>query len=477
MSRIPLRCFLGLLLLPMAVGAQQKWDLKQCVDYAVEHNISVQQQDIQARLAELTYKQSSLSQYPSLNLGSSLGLNTGRSIDRTTNLFTTQSIFYNGFGLQAAVDLFNFGSKQYTISGNRLSSQAATAAVDKLKNDISLNVAGSYLQVLLNREQVAISNVQVSQTLAQLSSTRKQVQAGALPELNAAQLEAQLAQDSATLITAQGTEVQSLLYLKALLNLDAATPFDIVTPPVDLIPIEPLSELQPDAVYQQAVANLPQQRVNTLRLQAAQKYAAAQKALMYPNLSLAGNIQTNYSSLKNNPAVVNSVNSFVPIGVVKTTLDTVLAPVTSNQYRFYANPYGTQLLDNFTNGLTLSLSVPIFNGGSARTSWKKAQLNVRSSQLQQEQDNRSLKQDIYKAYTDAVTAIEKYNASKKAVVTAQRAYDFASKRYGVGLLNTLDLITQQATLTRARSQQTLAQYDYVFKMKVLEFYKGQGLKL
>ena len=118
-----------------------------------------------------------------------------------------------------------------------------------------------------------------------------------------------------------------------------------------------------------------------------------------------------------------------------------------------------------------------FNGGAARTSWKRAKLNVTNYELQKQQDNLVLKQDIYQAYTDAVTALQKFNASTKTVEAAQKAFDFANKRYNVGLLNTIDLITSQNNLFSARLQRLQAQFDYVFRMKVLEFYKGQGLKL
>jgi outer membrane protein len=140
-------------------------------------------------------------------------------------------------------------------------------------------------------------------------------------------------------------------------------------------------------------------------------------------------------------------------------------------------PYGSQLTDNFSNNIGLSLSVPIFNGRSARTNWQKQKLNVQNLVLQQELDNMTLKQDIYTAYTDAVTSMQKFNASSKAVAAAQKAFDFAQKRFDVGLLNTIDLLTNQNNLFRAKIDMLSAQYDYVFKMKLLEFYRGQGLKL
>lgn len=461
-----------------SIQAQERWDLRRCVEFALTNNISVKQQDVQARLAKLTYEQSKLSQYPSVNLSSNLGLSTGRSIDRTTNQFTTETIFYNTFGLQSGVDVFNFFTKKNTIEANRLQAEASIAAIEKLKNDIALNVAGAYLQVLLGRQQVEISRVKSKQTAAQLENTRKLVNAGSVPELNAAQLEAQLAQDSSNVVTARSNEIQALYGLKALLSLDAALPFEVVTPPVEMIPVEPLADLQPNAVYQLALQNLPQQRVNSLRLQAAHKNVEVARGSMYPTVSANGALQTNYSNSKNKAQFLNStINGFSPIGFVKGTSDTVLGPNVRPNYRFYANPYTTQLSDNLSKGLGLNISVPIFNGGSARTAWQRAKLNVKTYELQQQQDSLSLKQDIYEAYTDAITSLEKFNAATKAVSASQKAFDFAQKRYNIGLLSTLEYLTTQSNLFSAQLSRSLAQFEYVFKMKVLEFYKGQGLKL
>jgi outer membrane protein len=475
--RQPFLCLLLLAFCP-CLHAQDKWDLKQCIDYALANNISVQQQDVQARFAALTYKQSKLSQIPTLGVGTSFGINTGRSIDPTTNLYTTQSIFNNGLQLQSNVDLFNFFSKRYTIQANQYENEAAVAAVEKVKNDVALNVASAYLQVLLNREQINISRVQIEQTRAQLSNTRKLVQAGSVPELNALQLEAQVATDSSNLVTSKGTEAQAMLYLKALLNIDAGKAFDITTPPIEAIPLEPLASLEPESVYQLALQNLPLQRVNTLRLKAAQKNEASARGALYPSFSLGGNFGTNYSTIKNVPELLGtSVNGVSPVGVVKNTGDTVIAPNIVPNYRFYSEKYGSQFTNNFSNGIFLNISVPIFNGGIARTALQRAQVNSRSYALQQELDNQTLKQDIYKAYTDAITNLEKFNAANTSVAVAQKAFDFATKRYNIGLLNTIELLTSQSNLYQAQLQRSAAQYQYVFSMKMLEFYKGQGLKL
>lgn len=462
----------------VALHAQEKWNLKQCIDYALANNISVRQQDVQARFAALDYNQSKLSRFPSIGVGLSNGINTGRSVDRTTNQYTTQSIFFNGFQLQSNVDLFNFFSKRNSIAANRYENEAALALVEKAKNDVALNVAGAYLQVLLNREQIGISRVQIEQTRAQLGNTRKLVAAGSVPELNAAELEAQVARDSSNLVTAKGTEAQALLQLKALLNIDAGKSFDITTPPIESIPLEPLAALEPESVYKLALQNLPQQRVNTLRLRAAMKNQEAARGALYPSLSLSGSIGTNYSNIKNVPVLTGTtIDGITPVGVVKGTGDTVFAPNVVPSYTFLSDRFGNQFSNNLSNGVGLNINIPIFNNGIARTAVQRAKVNVRSFELQQELDNQTLKQDIYKAYTDAITNLEKYNAASTSVALAEKAFGFSKKRYDIGLLNSIDLLTTQSNLYRAQLEQSVAQFQYVFSMKVLEFYKGQGLKL
>ena len=279
-----------------ATRAQDLWDLRRCVEYAVANNISVKQADIDLRRAELGLEQSRLSQYPSLSLSSNGGINAGRSVDPTTNLFTQQQLLFSGFNMQSGVNLFNWFAVRNTIAANRFETDAAAATTEKIRNDISLNVAVSYLQVLLSQEQVHIVEVSIQQTLQNMANTRKRVEAGTLPELNLAEIEAQLSRDSSSLVTARATASQNLLGLKALLNLDAAVPFAIAMPPVDKIPVEPLEGLQPDIVYALALANLPQQRINELKIKAAGKAVDASRAQLFPALSLLDRKSTRLNS-------------------------------------------------------------------------------------------------------------------------------------------------------------------------------------
>lgn len=460
--------------------AQEKWDLQKCVDYALKNNISVRQADVQARITALTYEQSRLSQFPTANIQNSGSYGFGRNINQATNQFTTEKVLFTNHSLNINLDLFNWFSKKNTTIANKLTAQAYIAGAEKARNDVALNVANAYLQILLNAEQINISDVQVKQSNEQLNIVKKQVAAGALPELNQAELEGQLASDSSTLITANANYTLSVLQLKAILNVPADQPFAVAIPPVDQIPVETLAELDPAVVYAMAQVNMPQQRINDLNLQAAIKNVAAAKGQMYPSLSLFGGLDTRYSTQDKIIRSFKTAPGTAVIGGVKVS--GVDYPVITSEPIVFdvmlaKRPFFTQLSNNFGQSIGLGLSIPIFNGGTARINWKKAQLNVTNVELQKELDAQTLKQDIYQAHTNAVAALQKFNASKKGVETSQKAYDFAKKRFDVGLLNTIDLITNQNNLFRAKINMVSAQYDYIFKMKLLEFYKGLGLKL
>ena len=457
--------------------AQEVWDLRRAVDYALTNNISVKQADLQSRFTALDYNLNKLSKYPTANFQGSAGYQFGRTENPTTGVIEDNNFLNAGFQLQTQVSLFNWFSRRFAIESARLDYEADKAQVKKAQDDVALNVAVGYLQVLVAKEQVNISKVQVQQTIAQLDVTRRKVNAGALPELNAAELEAQLARDSSNLITAESAVQQQLLLLKAILNLDAAAPFDIASPPIDAIPVENLADLDPARVYQLALTNLPLQKVNHLRLQAAQQAVKSSRAGMYPTVGAYGSLGTSYVNI-GIPVIVPGPKAPTSATVLVNGIEyTVLSPTFLPTGQETKTAFGRQLRNNFGQNIGLSLSVPIFNGGQQRTAWERSKLVVRQSELQIEADNQTLKSDIYSAYTDAVAAMQKFNASRKSVETAEKAFNFAQKRYNLGLVSTYDLVNSQNNLLRARIDMLSAQFDYVFKMKLLEFYKGQGLKL
>ncbi|MFI5186683.1 MAG: TolC family protein [Chitinophagales bacterium] len=456
---------------------QEKWDLRKCVDYALKNNITVRQADLQQKFAGLDLQQSKWNELPGANFGANSGYSAGRNQDPTSFSLITTGYLFSSYSLQASLDLFNWFSKKNNIAVKDLNVKAYRAGFEKAKNDVALNVALAYLQVLLTKEQVGIARIQLDQTSSQVESVKKQVKAGTLPELNQVQLESQFATDSSNLVTAQSSVNQYLLQLEVLLNLDPASPFDVQSPTVDVIPVENIADLQPEYVYGLAKVNMPQQQVDVFNVQAAQMSVKVAKAQMNPTFSLFGSLGASYNN--KSQQAISKVQVSPAIGKVSISgTDYSVFPLSPYDVFTYGNiPYFDQINQNFRQSIGLNLSVPISNAGSLRAGWLRSKLTLEQVELTKEQNSQSLKQDIYKAYSDATAALEKFSANRKAVEASQKAYDFAKKRFDVGLLSTFDLLTTQNTLLQAKTNLLYAQYDYVFKIKLLEFYKGQGLTL
>jgi outer membrane protein len=310
---------------------------------------------------------------------------------------------------------------------------------------------------------------------------------GLLPEINLLELETQLANDSSSYITATSSVIQSKLSLKALLNLDASVPFDIQVQPVDQIKMQSFADLQPDYVYSIATQNLPGVKAANLRVKAANKNVLAAKAGFYPTLSFGYSLSSNFSNQfkyisgyeLTGMSTPNATSPFVTVDNNKYYVQSpVFSPVggTRNWGNVW-NGWGTQMNNNFGQSLGFQLSIPIFNAGQSKIAYQQAKLNYKNASLVEENTQRKLKQDIYSAYTNAVVAFNKLNASQKAANSAEKAYSFATKRYELGLLGTIELLNNQNNYLKAKVNFKSAQYEYVFRIKLLEFYKGESLTL
>lgn len=456
--------------------AQEKWDLRKCVDYALQNNISVKQADVQARLSRLLADQSKLTHLPNANASVSTTYQHGLNINPTTNVFENVDISGGNLGFQSSYTIFNWFARKNNIDANMLTAKADEMNIERTKNDLALSVANAFLQVMLRREQANVSAVQLKQSQDQLKITRKFVDAGSQPELNAIQLEAQVERDSATYIQALASVEQGVINLKAFMNFDFATKFDIEYPAVESIPVDNILDLQPQAVYELALVNQPQQKVTSLRIQSSQKLVGAARGAMYPTLTATGTLNTRFS---NNVYDYRSQTTLGPT--------TAYALDNANKYPVYAYQntiigvdkvsFGNQLNRYFGQAIGLNLNVPLFNAHQSRTQWERAKINVRQTQLQDDQEKQTLRSNVYNSYQDAFSALQKYNSSKKSVAVSEKALEFAQKRYDVGLLGTLDLITTRNNVFTAKIQELSNHYEYVFKLKVLEFFKGQGIRL
>ena len=453
------------------------WTLEHCVQYALNHNISIKQDSLTARLARYTLKQSELSQLPALSANGSYGRSFGRSINPTTNQFEDAN--YNFLSASGNGNLLLFGWMQVrnTIEKNKYSLQASLADLDQLKDDISLNVATSFLTTLLAQEQIEISKKQVALSQAQLDQTRSFAEAGRLPELNVAQLESQLATDSSNLINAIANYNSDVLDLKSLLNLDFGVPFSIKIPDVEVGEQMMVSNLQPEDVYQKARMHFGSVKGSQLRVTAAEKGLAATKANLYPQFSLGYQVGTNwannYLNYTTKPGAyqqspyyaLDSLGHQLPVYAPGSTVTT--SPI----------PFGTQLNNNFRQTVFLNANIPIFNGWQSQYAVRQAKVNLATQQLNEYNAELTLKQNVYKAHNSALNSIQKYYAAKRADEAAKRALDFAKKRYDLGLTSTVDLLVTENSEFNTAANLVSAKYDLIFKLKVIDYYLGKELKL
>lgn len=452
--------------------------MQSSVQYALEHNISIRQNELNARLAKFQLLQSQLSQLPNVNASGNYGRSYGRSVDPTTNQFASTSYNFVGASGSADVLLFGWFQRRNNITANKHSLEAAKADLDQLMDDVSLNVATGYLRALLAKQQVWISEKQVSLSKAQLDQTKKFVEVGRLPELNAAQLESQLANDSATLINNIATYNSAILDIKALLNLDFAAGYEVEAPEVSIQDEISLDQMNPEAIYAEARKHFGAVRGSELKYLAAQRRLAAAKGALYPQLSLSAQFGTNYASTYSEVSDVK-VGAGQPTGAYVPVNDSLSFPVfqPTVTYTTQKIPFGRQVENNFRQTITLGVNVPLFNGWQAQYNVRQARINALSAGLNKEQAELNLRQNVFKAYNDAVNALQKYYAGQRAVNAAQRAYDFAEKRYQLGLTNTVEYLTTQNTQFVSESNLNSAKYDLLFKLKVIDYYLGKELKL
>jgi outer membrane protein len=455
-----------------AGSADDVWSLQRCIQFAVDHNITIKQDSLTAHMAQYTLKQSQLSQLPVISANGSYGRSYGRSINPTTNQFVEGD--YNFLSASGNGNLLLFGWLQVrnSILKNRYSLQASIADLDQAKDDVSLNVANGFLTAVLAQEQIDISKHQVDLSEAQLTQTKAFAESGRLPELNVAQLESQLATDSSNLINAIANYNSAILDLKTLLNLDFSVPFAIQIPDVEVDEQMMVSHTQPEDVFLKAREHFGSIKASELRVKAADKGVAAAKGNLYPQLSLGYQVGTNWASSN--------------VSYVKTNqTDTVVAGYYQNIpiyqptpiYTTSLLPFGTQFNNDLRQSVFLNLNVPIFNGWSSQYTVRQARINLASQQLNEYNAELTLRQNVYKAHNSALNAIQKYYAAKRADEAAARALDFARKRYDVGLTTTVDLLVTQNQDYAAASNLLSAKYDLIFKLKVIDYYLGKELKL
>lgn len=459
--------------LPQA-AAQNKgvWSLEQCIDYALDHNIQIHQQEIQAKINENDYNQSLINVLPSVNANSNYSLSQGRALDQTTYQFTNnQKIQSVNISVNSSLTLFNGLQKYNTIRQNHFNMLASLQEVEAVKNDVALNVASAYLQILFSKELVEVSKSQLDITSQQVDRTAKLVEAGSLAQGSLLEVQAQESSEELSLVNAWNQLDIAYLTLTQLLYLDSVGNFQIEVPAINIPSgaeiLTPVSD-----IYKIAEQTLPQIKSADLQRQSAEMALKAAKGARSPRLSLSASYGTGYSDIREKLAGYNQQTQVIghTTGGEEVT-STYQIPV----YEGY--PIKQQFKDNASTVYTLGLSVPIFNGWMANNAISNSKLRAQSAQYYFDDSKNQLYKQVQQAYADAKAALKKYNAAAKALEAQQESFKYTEQKYNVGLVNSVEYNTAKNQLIKTNSDLLQAKYDYIFRTKILDFYMGKPITL
>ena len=468
---------IGLTLFSGSLIAQETWTLERCINQAQENSRMVKQSQIAVKNAELIKKQDDWARYPSVSANSNLGFNFGRSVNPSTYTFENNTTNYNSWGISAGATLYNGGRINNQIKQSAIDIKAAQADLDQSISTISLSVAQAYLQILLNEEQYENSRKRLQTSQSQLDRIDKQIKAGQLPPNAIYDLQAQAARDEQQIVAAANNVEIGYLNLKNLLELSPETPFKIERPKV-VIP----TNVNPDgfmfkAIYNQALNNQPQIRAADLRIKSAEMAVKIAQSALLPVLSVSANLNSNYSNtildFTKAKTVVVPIKQQVIINGQTTEVTFLQTQATDAPKK----PYGSQLGDNFGQGVGLNLSIPIFNGFSRQIGVQRQKLNVESQMLILDRDKQQLKTDVQNAIANAKSAKKQYEAVQKTYDAQKAAFDAAEKRFQIGTANSFEFAQAKNTLDTAERDLTVSKYDYLFRLKIVEFYEGKKLSL
>jgi outer membrane protein len=453
---------------------QNNWSLEDCIKYAMENNIQIKQSVLNTQYNQNLLKQSKLSQIPNLNGNANYTYSWGRALDQTTYQFTEdQQINSISLGVSSSVNLFNGLRVRNTILQNELNLMSSYEDVEKVKNDISLNIAAAYLTILFNKELLAVTKNQLGITGQQVDRTRKMVDAGKLAEGSFLEIQAQHAAEELNLVNAENQLSTSLLNLQQILYLPIDTAFDVIIPQLD-DPGEDPMVISAMEVYRIAEQNMPEIRGAELALESSEKGLKIAEGERYPQLYLSGNFNSGFSDIREK-VVGQEAPTSVPVGITDGGENVNSYP---RQFPIYGTyPFFEQMRDNTSVGVGLGLSIPIFNGWQVNTSIANARISYENSQLELQSRKITLYASIHQAYADALAALKKFKATEQALVSMEESFKYTEKKFEVGLVNTVDYNTSKNQLTATQSDLLQAKYDFIFRINILNFYRGEPITL
>jgi outer membrane protein len=452
------------------------YSLKECIDYALNNNIALRQSELAKESSIINMQQSKALVLPTLNGQYNLNSNFGRSIDPFSNDVVTKTIGTNSLGASANIVLYNGYRIKNTISRSELDLEAARLDVATQKNNISLQVAVSYLNVLSAEDMIEVSSQNINVTRLQLNRTQKLVDAGALPETNIFNLNAQLANDELNLVNAQNSYQFALLGLKQNMNLTSDRVLSITRVRVPNPSMQIYSE-SPTEVYEAALNYLPEIQSAEIREKMAEKNIEIAKAVGLPNIRANVSWGSAYSTAAKNFIQGTPTNNPTAV-TAEFEGQTIPFIINFPQQNITIEniPYFNQIGNNQNMNAGISAQIPIFNGYNKKYQVQSAQIQKLQSELTTENTKVVIRQNIDQAYINMLNASKSYSANSVQVEALQRAFEAAESRYNAGASSYVDYNLAKTNLDRALSNQIQAKYDYIFKIKILDFYQNKPLE-
>lgn len=434
---------LSFILASLAASAQQSggWTLRQCIDYALENNITVKQQDVARRQNEVQLSTAKNSRLPDLNASASQNWSFGRGLT-SENTYSNRNTSSTSLSLGTTVPLFTGFRIPRTIELNKLNLEAATADLGKARDDISVQVAQAYVQILYNIELRDVAQRQIDIDSMQVERLREMYRTGKASGVEVAQQEATLAQSRLTLTQADNDYRISLLTLAQLLELPSPEGFTIVRPDIATLTVDEAATLPlPDEIFQEAIAFKPEVKAETLRLKSTEMSIKIAQSALWPTLSLSAGLGSNYYKTNG----------------------------------FDTESFGRQMRNNFSQYIGLSLNIPIFNRFETRNSIRSARLDRESQQLRLDDVKKTLYKEIQQAYYNAVAARAQYASSTEATASNKAAFDLMSAKYEYGKANITEFNESKNNWLKAESDLARAKYEYMYDTSLLDFYRGRPL--
>lgn len=442
-------CYIFIFASSLLQAQEKKWTLDDCVRYALQNNISIKQTELDSQLANIEKRSAFGNFLPRIGANTSHSWNIGLNQNITTGLLENQTTQFTAAGLNIGLNLYRGLQNQNELRRANLSIIAAQYQLERIKDDVSLNVANAFLQILFNKENLKVQKEQLSLNGLQLDRTNSLVEAGSVAKADLLDMEATVAATEQNVIAAENSLLISRLSLAQLLQLDDFQSFDIADRDYEATESEIMMQT-PQAIIEKAKEVRMEVKIAKTNQEIAQKDVQIAKGGLQPTLQA-------FYSLNTRAAYADRI-----VGI------------DGNGQAIFESPLS--LLDQFDqnkgHSFGLQLDIPILNGLAARNNVARAKVGLERSRIALSQEELNLERNVYTAYTDAAGARNAFEAAKVALAARSGAFEFAKEKYEVGLMNALDYNQAQTLFVNSQSDLLRTKYDYIFKLKLVELYFG-----